>query len=319
MKGKIALVILALLALVAYSSFFIVEEGQQAIVTQFGRPVSQPISQAGLHFKLPIIQMVHYFEKRLMKWDGSPGQIPTRDKKYIWVDTTARWRIKDPLLFLQTVANERGAHSRLDDIIDSVVRDLVSANLLVELVRSADWKPKAGQYAALGQGTTHQEEESEDSNYIVKIGRQAITRLMLSEAGKLTPNYGIELVDIQIKRINYIDTVRKRVFDRMISERQRIASQLRSEGEGRQAEIMGQMQKELARIRSGAFRRSQEIKGKADAEATAIYGQAYAKDPEFYALSRTLQAYEDYHTEATTLVLTTTSEFFKYLKGVKKK
>lgn len=315
MKLKLFIGLVILLALVAQSAFFVVEEGQQAIVIQFGRPIGEPITEAGLNFKIPVIQEVRYFQKRLLKWDGSPNQIPTLDKKYIWVDTTARWRITDPLLFLRTVTNERGAQSRLDDIIDSVVRDLVSANLLVEMVRSADWKPQPEWSST--QEAAPQAEADSDKQVTTKVqaGRLGITRKMLAQAREMTPRYGIELVDIRIKRINYVDSVRKRVFDRMISERQRIAAQLRSEGEGRRAEIIGQMQKELARIRSGAFRRAQEIKGKADAEATKIYGQAYGKDPEFYSLSRTLQAYQEYRHPDSTMVLSTDSDFFNYLKG----
>ena len=318
MKLKIIIAIVVVLVIIGSSSFFIVEEGMQAIVTQFGRPIGEPIKKAGLNFKVPFIQKVQKFEKRLLKWDGSPNQIPTRDKKYIWVDTTARWRISDPLLFLKTVANERGALSRLDDIIDSVVRDLTSANLLVEMVRSADWKPKPAWKLAQEAVPAEADRDSERAEQVqaeVKTGRLGITRKMLAEAQKLTPSYGIELVDIRIKRINYVESVRKRVFDRMISERQRIAAQLRSEGEGRGAEIRGQMQKELARIQSLAFRRAQEVKGAADAEATQVYGQAYGRDPEFYSLSRTLQAYEDYPNQASTMVLTTDSDFFRYLKG----
>ena len=231
------------------------------------------------------------------------------------MDTTARWRITDPLRFLQTVANERGALSRLDDIIDSVVRDLVSANLLVEIVRSADWEPKPEEYYNKTLTSANESEETAtESTIVVKQGRLGITREMLAQASKLTPRYGIELVDIRIKRINYVQSVRERVFQRMISERERIASQLKSEGEGARAEILGQMQKELARITSQAFRRAQEVKGAADAEATKIYGEAYGKDPEFYSLSRTLQAYEDYPNSSSTLVLTTDSDYFKYLK-----
>ena len=319
MKGKIAGVIILLIGIVAYNSFFIVNEGEQAIVTQFGKPVGEPTKMAGLNFKIPIIQKVQFFEKRLLKWDGNPNQIPTRDKKYIWVDTTARWRITDPLKFLQTVANERGALSRLDDIIDSVVRDLVSANLLVELVRSADWKPKPEEYFNRPQRTAKDSGDSaEEAPLVVVQGRLGITREMLVQASKLTPRYGIELVDIRIKRINYVESVRERVFQRMISERERIASQLRSEGEGARADILGQMQKELARITSLAFRRAQEIKGAADAEATKTYGEAYGKDPAFYALSRTLQSYEDYPNDTSTLLLTTNSDFFKYLKSTEK-
>ncbi len=317
MKGKVAVAVLVLIGIAVYSSFFIVNEGEQAIVTQFGKPIGEPVKKAGLNFKIPIIQKVQFFEKRLLKWDGSPNQIPTRDKKYIWVDTTARWRITDPLRFLQTVANERGALSRLDDIIDSQVRDLVSANLLVEIVRSADWKPKPEEYFKRTQAKTTEEsaETAEAAPLVVQQGRLGITREMLAQASKLTPRYGIELVDIRIKRINYVESVRERVFQRMISERERIASQLRSEGEGARAEILGQMKKELARITSQAFRRAQEIKGAADAEATKVYGEAYGRDPDFYALSRTLQSYEDYPNATSTMVLTTDSDFFRYLKS----
>ncbi len=311
MKAPKLLIVVVILAIfVASGAFYTVQEGQQAIVTQFGKPIGEPRTTAGLYFKIPIIQKVQYFEKRLLKWDGSPNQIPTLDKKYIWVDTTARYRITDPLRFLQTVATERGALSRLDDIIDSVVRDQVSSNLLVELVRSEGWKIRD---RTLSTGRTG--EDVEGASQPVKLGREAITRQMLAAAEKLTPRYGIKLVDIRIKRINYVEQVRKRVFERMISERQRIAAQLRSEGEGSKAEILGQMEKELARIRSLAYRRAQEIKGQADAEATKIYGEAYGRDPDFYALTKTLDVYQNYPNDDSTLILTTESDFFKYLKG----
>ncbi len=317
---KPIIAVVVILGFLLSSTFFVVKEGEQAIVTQFGRPIGSPNKEAGLYFKIPLIQKVHYFEKRLLKWDGSPNQIPTRDKKYIWVDTTARWRITNPLRFLQTVATEQGALSRLDDIIDSVVRDLVSSNLLVEIVRSADWQPRpeASLEVKAILEEKEQEEETEAKTLPVTAGRMGITRHMLAAASRLTPRYGIELVDIQIKRINYVESVRQRVFERMISERQRIAAQLRSEGEGRRAEILGQMEKELARIRSEAYRRAQEIRGHGDATAIKIYGQSFGRAPEFYSMVKSLEIYEKYPNPDSTIILSTNSDFFKYLKGTSK-
>lgn len=316
MKGtRLIIPIIILVGIVISGAFFTVEEGQQAIVTQFGKPLGEPKAEAGLYFKLPIMQKVQKFEKRLLKWDGSPNQIPTLDKKYIWVDATARYRITNPLRYLQTVASERGALSRLDDIIDSVVRDLVSGNLLVELVRSEGWTVKVSSGREEGH-SRDEASEAEGTFSPIKIGRVGITREMLDKASKLTPRYGIELVDIRIKRINYVESVRRRVFERMISERQRIAAQLRSEGEGRKAEILGQMDKELARIRSTAYRKAQEIKGAADAEATQIYGLAYNRDPEFYAMTKSLELYQTYPNAESTLILSTDTDFLRYLKGI---
>ncbi|MCB2193523.1 MAG: protease modulator HflC [Deltaproteobacteria bacterium] len=320
-KKTLPFVILILvLLLVGSGAFFTVSEGHQAIITQFGKPVGGPYTQAGLYFKIPLIQEVHLFEERLLKWDGSPNQIPTRDKKYIWVDTTARWRITNPLRFLQTVASERGALSRLDDIIDSVVRDQVSSNLLVELVRSSDWKPVSR--AELGEKyvptvASGGEDDQTRIDSEVKIGRQTITRAMLVEAAKLTPQYGIEVVDIEIKRINYVESVQQQVFQRMISERKRIASQYRSEGEGEKRRILGQMQKELARIRSQAYKKAEKIKGQGDADATRIYGSAYGRNPDFYSLYKTLESYGGTDSNRTDLILSTDSDFYKYLKAPK--
>jgi membrane protease subunit HflC len=306
------------------SAFFTVKEGHQALITQFGKPVGGPYNEAGLYFKIPFIQEVHMFEKRLLKWDGSPNQIPTRDKKYIWVDTTARWRITDPLLFLQTVSTERGALSRLDDIIDSVVRNLVSSNLLVELVRSADWDPERGREAMEEfnppppQKVQPKSQKDNAEPAVVQQGRQLITRRMLAAAAAVTPQYGIELVDVEIKRINYVESVQKQVFERMISERKRIASQYRSEGEGEKQSILGTMQKELARIRSEAYEKAQKILGNADAKATDIYGKAYGQDPEFYSLFKTLESLSvSPGTDKAELILSTDGEYFRYLKEAK--
>jgi membrane protease subunit HflC len=295
--------------LLLLSALYTVQEGQQAIVLQFGRPVGGPVTEAGLHVKLPLIQEVRRFEKRLLVWDGDPNQIPTKGREFIWVDTTARWRIADARKFLESVATEAGAQSRLDDIIDSVVRDQVSGSELVELVRSGNW----GTPGPVDLEPVTEEREKELKKKITR-GREEITRAVLAEAGKTTPQYGIELVDVRIKRINYVKSVREKVYARMTSERQRIAARFRSEGEGQSAEILGTMGKELREIRSTAYRRAQEIQGAADAEATRVYGAAYGKDPEFYAFSRTLEAYKETLNDKSVLIMTTNSDYYRYLK-----
>ena len=273
MKNNLLKVLLGLIALVTLlvlsGAFYTLEEGQQAVIIQFGRPVGNPVTDAGLHLKLPFIQEVRRFEKRLLIWDGDPNQIPTKGREFIWVDTTARWRIADARKFLESVATESGAQSRLNDIIDSVVRDQVSASELVELVRSASWEVPPGE--VLEEAPAEVQEELKKK---IARGREEITRTILGEARKIIPQYGIELVDVRIKRLNYVASVQEKVYARMISERKRIAAQFRSEGEGRSAEILGTMEKELRLIRSNAYRQVQEVRGKGDAEATRIYGEA---------------------------------------------
>lgn len=316
MKSRAMQVLLALIvvaAIVSTGAFYVVNEGEQVVITQFGRPVGDPVKDAGLNFKIPFIQAVNRFEKRLLNWDGSPNQIPTKDKKLIWVDTTARWRISDPLLYLTRVTTITTALSRLDGIIDSVVRDAVSENDLVELIRSEGW---AGAVGAQVSDAGYAQKEMEEVTRPLEVGREKITRAMLLSASKLTPEFGIELVDVRIKRINYVDSVLKKVFERMISERKRIAAQYRSEGEGEAARINGEMQKELKRISSEAFRTAQEIRGKADAEATKIYGNAYNQDPGFYSFSKTLELYREQEHSKTRMILTTDSDFYKYLKEI---
>lgn len=302
-------ILLILILLVISGTFYALEEGQQAIIVQFGRPVGDPITEAGLHFKLPFIQELRLFEKRLLIWDGDPNQIPTAGREFIWVDTTARWRIADPRKFLESVATEQAAQSRLDDIIDSVVRDRVSANPLVELVRSSSWETPEGEVLKEAPKELVEKLKKE-----ITLGREKITRDILIEARKITPQYGIEVVDVRIKRLNYVESVREKVYARMISERKRIAARFRSEGEGRSAEILGNMEKELRQIRSAAYRTVQEIRGKADALATSIYGKAYGKDPEFYAFSETLDAFKAGQNQNSVLVLTTDSDYYRYLK-----
>ena len=301
--------VLVIVVIVINSALFTLEEGMQAIIVQFGRPVGETIVEAGLHIKVPFVQEVRRFEKRLLVWDGDPNQIPTKGREFIWVDTTARWRIADAKKFLENVASEEGAQSRLNDIIDSVVRDQVSSSELVELVRSASWE--IPEEDALKDIPKEREEELKRA---MARGREEITRTILTEARKIIPQYGIELVDVRIKRLDYVESVREKVYERMISERKRIAAQFRSEGEGRSAEILGTMEKELRQIRSAAYRRVQEIQGKADADATRIYGAAYNQDPEFYAFLRTLETYQEEANPNSVLILTTDSDFYRYLK-----
>ncbi|RLA96709.1 MAG: protease modulator HflC [Deltaproteobacteria bacterium] len=318
---KVLLVILVLIGIVVFSGLYVVDETEQVVITQLGKPVGKPIKKAGIHLKLPFIQTANKFEKRILKWDGSPNQIPTKDKKYIWVDTTARWRIKDPLLFMERVGTIKTALSRLDGIIDSVVRDHVSDNLLIQLVRSEGWKEQEESLSTelLTIEKTATAKPMDEMTTKNLPGREMITRAMLADASKLVPKYGIELIDIRIKRINYVASVQRKVFDRMISERQRIAAQYRSEGEGEKAAILGKMRKELDRISSEAYKRSQEIKGKADAEVTKIYGDAFGKDPAFYSFFKTLEIYRKYPNKNTSIIITTDSDFYSFLKGETKK
>jgi modulator of FtsH protease HflC len=308
MKVGLGVFVLAIVFVLS-GTLYTLEEGQQAVILQFGRPVGQPVTDAGLHLKLPFIQDVRRFEKRLLIWDGDPNQIPTKGREFIWVDTTARWRIADAKKFLESVATETGAQSRLNDIIDSVVRDQVSASELVELVRSASWEVPPGE--VLEEVPAEMQEELKKQ---IARGREEITRTILAEARKIIPQYGIELVDVRIKRLNYVESVQEKVYARMISERKRIAARFRSEGEGRSAEILGTMEKELRQIRSNAYRQVQEIQGKGDAEATNVYGEAYGGDPEFYAFSRTLEAYKEGQNKNSVVILTTASDYYRYLK-----
>jgi len=291
------------------SSVYVVSEKEQVVITQFGKPIGKPIKEAGLHFKLPFIQKVNFFEKRWLEWDGDANQVTTKDKKYIWIDTYARWRIKDPLKFFETMGNEMGAQSRLDDILDGETRIAIAKYNLIEVVRTTN-RP-------MEMALTFSGEIADNSEFKVKVGREKITRMILDKVSKIAPSYGIEVVDVRIKRVNYVESVRKKVYQRMISERKRIAEQYRSEGMGKKAEIIGKTQKELDRIRSEAYRKAQEIKGKADAEATKIYAQAYSKDPLFYKFLKTLETLEKTVKKDNILILSTDSEVYKLMKTVK--
>jgi len=313
MKGiLIILGILVVLVIVIFVSgaAFVVDETKQVVITQFGRPVGEPITAAGLHFKKPFIQQARYFEKRLLDWDGDPNQIPTKDKKYIWIDATARWRIADPLKFLQSVGNEMGAHSKLDNIINSATRDAVTGHLLVEAIRNTN---RILETKKEGEEVIVTEEALED----IKVGRQVLAGMILDKAKVLAPQYGIELIDVRIKRINYVETVRKEVYGRMIAERKRAAETYRSEGQGKRLEIEGQMGKELKQITSEAYRAAQGIRGKTDAETIKIYADAYSQDPDFYSFLKTLETYRETIDEHSTIILTTDSDYYRYLKGLK--
>ncbi len=298
-------------ALIASGVFYVVHEGEQVVITQFGKPVGAPITDAGLKMKTPFIQDVHRFDKRILEWDGSPNQIPTKDKKYIWLDTTARWRIKEALTFYQALGTERSAQSRLDDIIDSAARDVITSHVLIEAVRNSD-RPFV---LDLDQLREEEAQSSDKPSEEIEIGREEITEKILEKAKESVDQYGIELIGVRIKRINYVDEVRAKVFDRMKSERQRIAELYRSEGEGEAADIKGQKQKELDRIESEAYEKAEQLKGAADAEAIRIYAEAYEKDPEFFAFTQTLETYRKIGNENTRLILTTDSDLYRYLKS----
>jgi membrane protease subunit HflC len=321
---QIQIIILAVVVVgvAAVNSLFVVTETQQVVITQFRKPVGDPITEAGLHFKVPFLQTANYFEKRVMKWDGRPNQITTKEKKYIWVDITARWRIKDPLLFLIRVGSIQTANSRMDGIIDSLVRDHVSDNDLVELVRSEGWEESREKTRFEGSLDSNAPAEGQEMQYggeavpeHLSKGREKITREMVAEASRLFPELGMELLDIRIKRVNYVESVQKKVYERMISERKRIAAKFQAEGEGEKAAILGKMEKEVAKITSEAFRKAQEIRGKADGEATRIYAAAFGRNPKFFGFYRTLDFYRNFNNSKGSFVLTTDADIFKYLKG----
>lgn len=306
-----ALIVAALAIVLAMASAYQVDEAEQAIVIQFGAPVGEPVTEPGLHFRIPFVQEVRKFDKRLISWDGDPNQIPTRGEQFISVDTTARWRIADPLRFMMRVQNERGATLRMNDILDSVVRDYISSSDLVDIVRSKDWEVSQED---LERAHAVGEAEEETLLQEVKTGREELVRGILEAAREYMPEYGIELVDIQIKRVDYVEGVQQRVFERMIAERQRIAEQFRSEGQGRAAEIDGETERRLAEVRSEAFRQAEVIRGEADARATRIYAETFGDDPEFYAFFRTLESYRTTLSEKTTLMLGADSAYFRLLR-----
>lgn len=310
LKGPIILIVLLVVGVVVYQSAYIVNETEQVVLTQFGRIIGSPVTSPGLKFKVPFIQNANYFPKNLLSWDGDPGQIPTLDKTFIYVDTFARWKIIDPVKFFQTVNNPFNAIGRLNDIIDPAVRDFITSNRLIEVVRNSNRELNTTEVGREDEQTQRR------PSLAVNIGRQKITEGILKESQPKLAKFGIELVDVKIKRINYVEEVRQSVYNRMIAERKQIAEKFRSEGKGEAQKIRGDKERELKLITSEAYRVAQEKKGKADAESTKIYAEAYGVDPEFYSFVRTLEIYRESLDEKNTLVLSTESEFLKYFKSL---
>ncbi len=308
MKSKLVILVVAVVAILfIFTAAYVVDETEQVVVTQFGKVVGQPKKESGLYFKIPFIQNANYFPKNLLEWDGDPGQIPTLDKTYIWVDTFARWRIIDPIKFFQTVNNTTSGQGRLDDIIDPAVRNLITENRLIETVRKTNRELDTYEIGL--------EDIKERPSYKILTGREKITKNILEQAQPKLAKFGIELVDVKIKRINYVEQVRDSVYGRMIAERKQIAEKFRSEGKGEAQKILGEKERDLKKITSEAYKIAQEIKGKADAESTKLYAKAFGVDPDFYSFIKTLEIYSDALGKDSSLVLSTDSEFFKYLKG----
>ena len=312
MKPTTQLPLLALAGglILLFSAAFIVSETDQVIITQFGEPHGEAVTAPGVHFKLPFIQIANYFDKRFLEWDGDANQVPTRDKRFIWVDTYARWRIIDPLKFFQRLRDERGAQSRLDDILDGETRNSIARHDLVDVVRSSNRETDT-LLESVGEETPILEQ--------IEKGRGEIAKEILEAASARVADadLGIELMDFQFKRINYVEEVQKDVFARMIAERNRIAERFRSEGEGEAARIRGERDRELKRIQSEAYRSAEELRGVADAEASQVYAEAYNRDPSFYAFMKSLEAYEDVIDSRTIMILTTDADMLKYLKEIR--
>ena len=304
-QQAILLAVGLVVVILVYGSAFTVDETEQVIITQFGRPVGEAIADPGVHFKLPVIQIAIGFDKRFLEWDGDANQIPTRDKRFIWADTYARWRITDPLRFFERLRDELGAQSRLDDILDGETRNAIARHDLVDVVRSTNREPDAILL------------ESEEETAVleqIETGREAITREVLAQAQARTSDLGIELIDFQFKRINYVEEVQRDVFARMIAERNRVAERYRSEGEGEAARIRGESDRELKRIQSEAYRTAEEQRGKADAAATGVYADAYNRDASFYAFMKSLETLEETADPNSTLILSTDADLLNYLK-----
>lgn len=310
MKSKgLLLIIAVIIAILIYDGVYTVDETEQVVITQFGRIVGQPKVNPGLKFKIPFIQTANRFPKNLLDWDGDPGQIPTLDKTFIWVDTFARWKIVEPISFFQTVNNRFNAVGKLNDIIDPAVRNFITSHSLIEAVRNTNREMDTLEIGL------DEVERGQQASYAINVGRAAITKGILVQAQpKLTP-FGIELVDVKIKRINYVEQVRNSVYGRMIAERKQIAEKFRSEGKGEARKILGEKERDLKKITSEAYKKAQEIKGQADAESTRIFAEAFGRDPEFYSFVKTLELYGDALDKNSELILSTDSDFFKYLKG----
>jgi membrane protease subunit HflC len=298
-----------LLLIVLFDAAYIINEKQQIIITRFGKPIGDPITEPGIHFKFPFLDKANYFDKRFLEWDGSPNQIPTKDKRFIWVDTYARWRIVDPLLFFQRLRDERGAQSRLDDILDGETRNAVANHELVEIIRSSNRQMEISDIL--------EETQESDIDFKIKDGREKITRLIIEAATPRLAELGIQLMDLRLKRINYVEEVQQKIYERMIAERKRIADKFRSEGQGEASKILGDKERDLNQIESEAYRTSQEITGKADAEATNIYARAYDQNQssrEFYKFLKTMESYKTTLSDKDWLILSTEGDFFKFLQ-----
>jgi len=314
---NILIVVLALVALILSSgSMYTVNEIEQVIITQFGKPVGEPIADAGLKLKIPLIQDVNRIDRRILEWDGSTTDMPTKDKLYVSVNLFARWRITDPMQYFLRMRDERSAQSRLDDILGSETRNAVAKHELIEIIRTTKDRTPLQDESLQNAGS------SVGVLLPIKKGREAIEREIFEAAAPKVSVFGIELLDIRFKRINYNESVQPKIYDRMISERRQIAEQFRSEGNGEAARINGNRERDLLRIQSEAYRKVEEVRGEADARATEIYAMAYNQNPEsvsFYEFTRTMEAYKSIITTNTTLILSTESDLFKYLKGVEPK
>ena len=318
MKNSITLIIAVLVVIIVYSASYRVREEHQALIVQFGRIVSKPITEAGLHWKLPFIQDVRFYEKRLLTWDGDPEQIPTKDKKYILVDTTARWRIADAVKYAQIVVNEYGAQNKLNGIIDGITRDTISNHNLVESVRN-DNKILEERSRVEAEQAKQEDVDEEIMGEIeeIQVGREELSQIIIERAQEELKIFGIELVDVQLRRIAYVESVQQKVYQRMISERLRIAEKIKSIGKGESAKITGKINKDLKTIESDALRQSEIIKGKAEAEAIDIYAKQLSKDPNFYEFSRTLEAYKKTLSKRSNLLLSSESKFLQlFRKGI---
>ena len=327
------IIVFAIVILVTLGgTFYTVPEGTQVLITQFGEIRGEPVTATGLHMKMPFIQEARSFDTRILTWDGDKEQIPTRDKKYIWVDTTARWRISVLRKFAESLQTEAGARQRLDGILDGVTRDIISSHNLAEVVRNSNSifetiaarkieaervrKEKAASGAASADAATAAAIEEEVTGEIEHIekGREQLSQLIIERARKELAPFGIEVIDVQLRRIAYEKGVEDKVYDRMISERNRIAENIRSIGKGEDAKIRGTLNRDLKQIESDAYRRSQEIKGVAEAKTSAIYAGAMKEDPEFYEFTRTLEAYKTAFGDKTQFILSTESDFLRYLQ-----
>jgi membrane protease subunit HflC len=309
MKKVISLFLLLLTAIILFSSYYIVKETEQVVLTRIGKPIGSSVTTAGVHFKLPLIDTANFIEKRILEWDGDPRQITTRDKKYIMIDATARWQIQNPLTYLLTTGNDLNtAFSRLDGIIDSSVRDTVSNHDLIDLVRNSN---------RIIEIVKAENLDSSGGADIEKIttGREAVTREILKKAEPMVENFGIKLVDVRIKGIMYKSSVLEKVYDRMISERSKLTEKIRSEGLAEKARIEGKQNLDLKTIESEAYKKTQEIKGQADAEASAIFAKAYGTDPELYGFLTSLDSGVKAIHNNTTLIFGTDTEFFKVYKN----